>query len=52
MWLCQERELVKKDSDRGEIDFFLKMKNPEEFEKYKRMERKEVLRYITEALER
>ena len=52
MWLCQEKELVEKDSDRGEIDFFLKMNNPEEFEKYKRMVRKEVLRYIKEALER
>lgn len=52
MWLCQERELVKKDSDRCEIEFFLKMKNPEEFEKYKRMVRKEILSYIKEALER
>ena len=52
LWLCQERELVKKDSERDEIDLFLKMKNPEEFEKYKRMVRKEILRYIKEALER
>lgn len=52
MWLCQEKELVKSDSVRGEIDFFLKIKNPEEFEKYKSMVRKEVLRYVKEALER
>ncbi len=52
MWLCQEKELVKKDSDGGDIDFYLEMRNPEEFEQYKRMVRKEVLRYIKEALER
>ena len=52
MWLCQEKKLIKKDSDEGDIEFYLEVNNPEEFEMYKRMVRKEVLRYIKEALER
>lgn len=52
MWLCQEIELVKKDSDEGDIEFYLEVKNPGEFEMYKRMVRKEILRYIKVALER
>jgi len=52
MWLCQEKKLVKKDADGGDIEFYLEVNNPEEFEMYKRMVRKEVLRYIKDALER
>ena len=52
MWLCEEKELVERDSGGGEIDFYLKIKNPEELEKYKRMVRREVLRYVKKALER
>jgi hypothetical protein len=52
MWLCEEKELVEKDSERGEADLYLKIKNPEEFERYKKMVRREVLRYVKTALER
>ena len=40
------------DSSGGATDFYLKIKNPEELEKYRRMVRREVLRYIKKALER
>lgn len=52
MWLCEEKELLEKASDGGEIDFYLKIKNQGELEKYKGMVRREVLRYIKKALER
>ena len=52
MWLCEEKELVERDLDGGEIDFYLKIRNPEELEKYKKMVRREVLRYIKKALDR
>ena len=52
MWLCEEKELVERESGGGEIDFYLKIKNPEDLEKYKRMVRREVLRYVKKALER
>ena len=52
MWLCDEKELVERDSSAGEIDFYLKIKNREEFERYKTMVRREVLRYVKRALER
>jgi len=52
MWLCEEKELVERDSDGGETDFYLRIKDPEEFERYKRMVRREVLRYVKRALER
>jgi hypothetical protein len=52
MWLCEEKELVERDSESGEIDFYLRIKDPEEFERCKRMVRREVLRYIKRALER
>jgi len=52
MWLCDETELVETDLDGDEIDFYLKIKNPEELEKYKRMVRREVLRHVKRALER
>jgi hypothetical protein len=52
MWLCEEKELLEKGSDGGEIDFYLKVKNKGELEKYKGMVRREVLRYIKKALER
>jgi hypothetical protein len=52
MWLCEEKEIIEGDSQGGEIDFYLRIKNPEEFERYKRMVRREVLRYVKRALER
>lgn len=52
MWLCEEKELVEKDSERGEAHLYLKIKNPEEFERYKKMVRREVLGYVKKALER
>ena len=52
MWLCDEKELVERDSNGGEVDFYLKIRNPEELERYKRMVRREVLRYVKKALER
>jgi hypothetical protein len=52
MWLCEEKELLERGSDGGEIDFYLKIKNQGELEKYKGMVRREVLRYIKKALER
>lgn len=52
MWLCDEKELVERDLSGGEIGFYLKIKNPEEFDRYKRMVRREVLRYVKRALER
>ena len=52
MWLCEEKELLEKGSDEGESDFYLKIKNKGELEKYKGMVRREVLRYIKKALER
>jgi len=52
MWLCEEKELVERDLDGGEIDFYVKIRNPEELEKYKKMVRREVLRYIKKALDR
>jgi len=52
MWLCDERELVERGSNGGETDFYLEIKNPKELEKYKRMVRREVLRYVKKALER
>ena len=52
MWLCDEKELVETDSNGGGINFYLKIRNPEEFERYKRMVRREVLRYVKQALER
>ena len=52
MWLCDEKELVERDSNGGATDFYLKIKNREELEKYKRMVRREVLRYVKKALER
>lgn len=52
MWLCDEKELVERDLSGGEIGFYLKIKNPEEFDRYKRMVRREVLRYVKKALER
>ena len=52
MWLCEEKELVEEGSGGDEIDFYLKIKNQEELEKYKGMVRKEVLRYIKRAIER
>jgi hypothetical protein len=50
MWLCEEKELIEKDGNG--IDFYLKIKNQGELEKYKGMVRREVLRYIKKALER
>ena len=50
MWLCNEKELVERDSKVGEVDFYLRIKDREEFEKYKRMVRREVLRYVKQAL--
>jgi hypothetical protein len=52
MWLCDEKELLERNSNGGETDFYLKIENPEELEKYKRMVRREVLRYLKKALER
>ncbi len=52
MWLCEEKEMVERNSRAGQTDFYLKIKNPEEFERYKRMVRREVLRYVRKALER
>ncbi len=52
MWLCDERELVERDSSEGATDLYLEIKNPKELEKYKRMVRREVLRYVKKALER
>jgi hypothetical protein len=52
MWLCEEKELVEKDSERDEADLYLKIKNPGEFERYKKMVRREVLGYVKKALER
>jgi hypothetical protein len=52
MWLCEEKEIIDGDPKGGEIDFYLRIKNPEEFERYKRMVRREVLRYVKMALER
>ena len=52
MWLCEEKELLEKGSGEGESDFYLKIKNKGELEKYKGMVRREVLRYIKKALER
>ena len=52
MWLCEEKEIIEGDSKGGEIDFYLRIRNPEEFERYKRMVRREVLRYVKRALER
>lgn len=52
MWLCEKKELVEKDSERGEADLYLKIKDPEEFERYKKMVRREVLGYVKKALER
>jgi hypothetical protein len=52
MWLCEEKELVEKDSEADEADLYLKIKNPEEFERYKKMVRREVLGYVKKALER
>jgi hypothetical protein len=50
MWLCDEKELVERDSSGGEIDFYLRIKDREEFEKYQGMVRREVLRYVKQAL--
>jgi hypothetical protein len=52
MWLCEEKELIEKNVNGDEIDFYLKIKNQGELEKYKGMVRKEVLSYIKKALER
>ena len=52
MWLCDEKELLERNSNGGETDFYLKIENTEELEKYKRMVRREVLRYLKKALER
>lgn len=52
MWLCDEKELVETNSSGGASDFYLKIKDAEELEKYKRMVRREVLRYVKKALER
>ena len=52
MWLCEERELVERNSEAGKIDLYLKIRNPEEFERYKRKVRREVLEYVKKALER
>jgi len=52
MWLCDGKELVERDSSGGAADFYLKIKDPKELEKYKRMVRREVLRYVKKALER
>jgi hypothetical protein len=52
MWLCDEKELVETDSSEGTTDFYLRIRNPEELESYKRMVRREVLRYVKNALER
>lgn len=52
MWLCEEKELVERDSEAGETDLYLKIRNPEEFERYKKMVRREVLKYVKKALER
>jgi hypothetical protein len=52
MWLCEEKELIEKKANGDEIDFYLKIKNQGELEKYKGMVRKEVLSYIKKALER
>jgi len=52
MWLCDEKELLERNSSGGETDFYLKIENTEELEKYKRMVRREVLRYLKKALER
>ena len=52
MWLCKEKELVEKDSEADEADLYLKIKNPGEFERYKKMVRREVLGYVKKALER
>lgn len=50
MWLCNEKELVERDSSGGEINFYLRIKDREEFEKYKVMVRGEILRYVKQAL--
>ena len=52
MWLCDEKELLERNSNGGGTHFYLKIENPEELEKYKRMVRREVLRYLKKALER
>ena len=50
IWLCEEKELIEKDANGTGIDFYLKIKNQGELEKYKGMVRREVLRYIKEGL--
>ncbi|UCD71991.1 MAG: hypothetical protein JSW70_03095 [Syntrophobacterales bacterium] len=50
MWLCDKKELVERNSIGGEIDFYLRIKDREELEKYKGMVRKEVLKYVKQAL--
>jgi len=50
MWLCEEKELVERNTSGGEIDFYLRIKDRREFEKYKGMVRREVLRYVKQAL--
>ncbi len=52
MWLCEEKELVERDVSGDEIEFYLRIKDREEFEKYKGMVRREVLRYVKQALEK
>ncbi len=52
MWLCDEKELVEEESSGGTTHFYLKIKDPKELEKYKRMVRREVLNYVKKALER
>jgi hypothetical protein len=52
MWLCDAKELVERESSGGETNFYLKIKDPGELEKYKRMVRREVLRYVKKVLER
>lgn len=52
MWLCDQTELVEEESKRGTTHFYLKIKDPTELERYKRMVRREVLRYVKKALER
>ena len=52
MWLCEEKELIERNANGDEFDFYLKIKNQGELEKYKGMVRREVLRYIKNALER
>ena len=52
MWLCDEKELVEEESSGGTTHFYLKIKDSEELERYKRMVRREVLRYVKKALER